>query len=189
MFNEVYDLEDAIKALELERILFERIDGHSGSILDSDTFYTNAFEVMAINLDAEVIGLEHTDSTLYKFNFPELHTFYTLCKEYSKVNRINFRKNPYVKAAGKFVDDTFRHSGADSFAWNLWVPPKLVKKRAYTVIVETGTYFDDYIEIIDTLYEIKDYYAKQIEALKKELHGNAKIIKLPATDTKERRAA
>ena len=93
------------------------------------------------------------------------------------------------KAAEKFVDSTFRSSDARDFAWNLWVPPKLVKKRAYTVIVETGTYFEDYIEILKDIYSIKEYYASQCKALKNELYGKPKIIQMSAVTKEERKAA
>lgn len=190
MFNEIYDIEGILKSLELERILFAHDKEHTGSILDSDYYYTNTYEVMTVNFDAEVVGLADTDSIIYKFYFPELSSFYTLCKEHSRREKINFKKDPYVKAAEKFVTDAFHSSGADNFAWNLWVPPKLIKKRAYTVIVETGTYFDSYIEIIETLYEIREYYTRQCEILREELYGTkAEVLKMPITSTSERKAA
>lgn len=39
MFEIVFDLEDTINLLELERILFERKEGHTGCFLDSEEFY------------------------------------------------------------------------------------------------------------------------------------------------------
>ena len=188
MFETVFDLEDTINLLELERILFERKEGHTGCFLDSEEFYVYAQDALT-ELAAEVVYLEITDSTLYKFCFPELHNFYTLCKEHSKRNHITFRKDPYVKAAEEYVADAFCCTESPNFAWNLWVPPKLVKKRAYTVIVETGMEFMEYAEILETLYDIKEHYAGLITALKKELSDRSNIIPLPVAVGKERKAA
>lgn len=188
MFETVFDLEDTVNLLELERILFERKEGHAGRFLDGEEFYVYAQDALT-ELAAEVVYLEITDSTLYKFCFPELHNFYTLCKEHSKRNHISFRKDPYVKAAEEYVADAFRCTESPNFAWNLWVPPKLVKKRAYTVIVETGMYFMEYAEMIETLYDIKEHYAGLITALKKELSDRSNIIPLPVAVGKERKAA
>ena len=42
MFETVFDLEDTVNLLELERILFERKEGHAGRFLDGEEFYVYA---------------------------------------------------------------------------------------------------------------------------------------------------
>ena len=98
MFREICNLEDVIRAVALERILFEHIPEYGGDFIDGDQFYFQANEIV-LTLAQFGYYLDHTESTLYFFKFDEMDTFYNLCKEHSRRNKVNFKKDPYVKAA------------------------------------------------------------------------------------------
>ena len=66
MFETVFDLEDTINLLELERILFERKEGHAGRFLDGEEFYVYAQDTLT-ELAAEAVYLEITESMLYRY--------------------------------------------------------------------------------------------------------------------------
>ena len=76
-----------------------------------------------------------------------------------------------------------------NIAWNLWIPKKIVKKKRYIFLVETGCYFEQHIELLDTLYEVRDYYDQKSRELDEELHGKPKVIKLPKVRKETRKAA
>ena len=106
--------------------------------------------------------------------------FYDLCREHSKRNKINFKKNPYVIAAEEYIRNSVNETCARNFAWNLWVPRKIVKKKRYIFLIETGCYFDDYVDMLELLYDIRSYYEEQSKILEKELSKKSKAIRLQA---------
>lgn len=191
MFKEIYGIEDVIRLLYLDKLLFENEDGYSGLNLDGEYFYTTAWETL-MNLAYEYVEFEMTESVMYKFQFPEMYTFYNLCKEHSKQNNIKFKKNPYVKAAEKHIDDVLYSSNAQNFVWNLWTPRKEINKRTYILMLELGMYFEDYLEIIEALFNIRNYYSEQIKKLKEELYESKIRMNIPNTNsdkTEERKTA
>lgn len=191
MFREICNLEDVIRAVALERILFEYIPDYGGDFIDGDQFYFQANEIV-LALAQFGYYLDHTESTLYFFRFDEMDMFYDLCKEHSRRNKVNFKKDPYVKAAHDFVMDTIRHSGMENIAWAYWIPPKLYKGRQHRILIETGCYFMEWLEMVETIFAIQSYFKRKVEELKLELYPKQKVITFPvpiAADTEERKAA
>ena len=191
MFREICNFEDAIRAVALERILFENIQDYSGDYIDGEQFYFQAIEIV-LALAQFGYYLDHTESTLYFFRFDEMDEFYDLCKEHSHRNRINFKKDPYVKAAKEYVMDTIRHSGMENIAWAYWIPRKLIKGRQHRFLIETGCYFMEWLEMVETLFEIRAYFKSKVEELEAELYPKQKVLVLPvpiAAEAEERKAA
>ena len=188
MFNEIDNLEGILESLKLEVILFLNEDNHDGTFLNGDDWYIDAWEKM-MSLADESIELEAYQSVLHKFSFPSMRRFYELCREYSKVKHISFKKNPYVREAFDSVKNAIYSSNAENFAWNLWIPKKIVKKKRDILLIETGCYFEEYLDMLELLYEIRDYYEEQSNRLYDELYGKSKIIKLPEVKKETRKAA
>ena len=191
MFEEIYGLEDIIQTIALEKLFFDYKEDYAGGIIDGDNFYIIASETV-YDLCDHVEYLDYTDSTLYFFSFPEMRKFYKLCKEHCSKHHIKFQKSPYIKGAMDFVTDSIRCSGMRNFAWNYWIPPKLKKKRQHQFLLETGCYFQEWIEMIAALFEIRQYFREKCEELQKELTPKLTIVKpkkAPASDTEERKAA
>ena len=94
-----------------------------------------------------------------------------------------------MTAAEEYVRTAIYDSPAENFAWNLWIPKKIIKKKRYIFLIETGCYFDDYVDMLNLLYEIRDYYDVKSKELEKELSNKAKIIKLPTPKKETRKAA
>ena len=69
------------------------------------------------------------------------------------------------------------------------IPRKIIKKKRYMFIVETGCYFEQHIELLDTLFEIRDYYDQKSRELYEELYGKPKVIKLTEAQQEMRKAA
>lgn len=188
MFNNIPNLEGFLESLRLEEVLFRNDANHTGNFLNSEDYYCQAWEEVAA-LSDEYVEIDWTNSVLYKFSFPGMIKFYDLCKEHSRLNKINFKKNPYVTAAEDYVRTAIDNAYVRNIAWNLWIPKKIVKKKRYIFLVETGCYFEQYIELLDTLYEVRDYYDQKSRELDEELHGKPKVIKLPKTGKEMRKAA
>lgn len=188
MFNDIDNFEGLLESLRLERVLFKNESTHDGNFLNADDYYIEAWEHLS-DLSDESVGLDWTDSTFYKFSFPGMVKFYDLCKVHSRINKINFKKNPYVIAAEEYVRSAIYDSPAENFAWNLWIPRKIIKKKRYIFLIETGCYFNDYVDMLNLLYEIRDYYDTKSKKLETELYGKPKVIKLPKVAKETRKAA
>ena len=188
MFNDIPYLEGFLESLRLEEVLFRNDPNHTGNFLNPEDYYSQAWEEVA-NLASEHVELDWTCSVLYKLSFPGMVKFYELCKEHSRINKINFRKNPHVIDAENRINNIIRTSYIQNIAWNLWIPRKIVKKKRYIFLVETGCYFEQHIELLDILFEVRDYYDRKAKELDEELHGKLKVIKLPKVQKETRKAA
>lgn len=191
MFEEIYGLEDIIQTIALEKVFFDYKEKYKGGIIDGEQFYETAIETVYDMCD-HVENLDYTDSTLYFFSFSEMNKFYKLCKEHSRRNQIKFQKNPYNKAAMDFVSAAIQCSGMQNYAWNYWIPPKLVKKRKHQFLIETGCFFQEWIEMIATLFEIRQYFREKCEEIQKELSQALIVVKSKkalAAHYEERKAA
>lgn len=189
MFNEILDFEGYLESLKLDKILSEHDKDFTGDYLNNGDYYSNAWETV-VNLASEWVELEKTCSTLYKFCFPEMIRFYELCREHSKIMGINFKKNPFVLNAMKKVAEIMRYSSMDNyyFDWNIWVPKKVRPKHNYTFIIETSMDFFSHIEMVETVYEVKEYYAEALRTIEKALEIKPKIVKMSEVN-KEVKAA
>lgn len=191
MFQEIYNFEDVIRAVVLERILFENIPDYGGDFIDADQFYLQANEII-LTMAQTGCYLEYTESTLYFYKFDEMDEFYDLCKEHSRRSKVNFKKDPYVKAAYAFVMDTIQHSGMENIAWAYWIPRKLCKGRQHRFLIETGCFFMEWLEMVQVLFEIRSYFKDKVKELRAELYSKQTILTFPvpiAADTTERKAA
>lgn len=188
MFEEINNIEGILESLRLEEVLYRNEPTHNGNFLDADDYYIQAWETLH-ELADEQFEVDYTDSLLYKFGFPSMIKFYNLCREHSERNKINFKKNPYVTAAEEYIRNTVNETSARNFAWNLWVPKKIVKKKRYIFLIETGCYFDDYVDMLDLLYDVRDYYEEQSRILEKELSKESKVIQLSIPKKETRKAA
>ena len=191
MFHEINCFEDVIRSIALERTLFQFVEGYQGDFLDGEMFYQEALEI-TYSIAQEVIYLDYTDSHLYFFRFDEMDEFYELCKEHSRRYRVKFKKDPYVKDAENNVFGIMGCSGVENAAVNYWVPPELKKKRQHRFVIELGCYFYEWMDMIQAVCEIREYFRKKVAELKAELYPAPKVLVLPtpvAATTEERKAA
>ncbi len=188
MFNDIDNFEGFLESLRLEEVLFRNEPNHNGNFLNPEDYYCQAWEALA-DLSDEYVELDWTNSILYKFTFPGMVKFYDLCKEYGRNNKISFKKNPYVIEAEDFISDVINNSYVQNFAWNLWLPKKIIKKKRYVFLIETGCYFEQHTEMLALIYEVRDYYDRKSKELDEELHGKPKIITLPKVRKETRKAA
>lgn len=188
MFREICKFEDVISSIALERIIFTYNKGYEGNYIDGDSLYQNAVEIV-YSFAREGVFIEYTESTMFFFQFPEMDEFYDLCKEHSRRNQINFLKDPYITAAKKFVLGAIENSGMYNISEAYWIPPKLRKKRYHQFLIELGCLFNEWVELVGALFEIRAYFAEKVGKLKAELYPKPQILVLPAVETDERKAA
>ena len=191
MFEEIYGLEDIIQSIALEKIFFDYEEDYTGGVIDGDRFYETALETV-YDMSEHVEFMDYTESTLYFFSFPEMRQFYKLCQEHSRKNRVKFKKNPYIQNAMDFVENNIRYSGMQNIAWNYWMPSKLVKKKQHQFLIETGMYFQEWVEMIATLFEIRQYFREKCKELQLELYPPLTLVKpkvISTVQTEERKAA
>ena len=191
MFHEISSFEDVIRAIALERTLFQFVKGYTGDFIDGESFYQEATE-LTYSIAQEVVYMEYTDSHLFFFRFDEMDEFYELCKEHSRRNRVKFKKDPYIIDAENQVLGIIGCSGVENAAWNYWIPPELKRKRQHRFLIELGCYFYEWVELIQAVFEIRQYFAKKVTELKAELYPTPKVLVLPTPVTtvpEERKAA
>ena len=191
MFHEISSFEDVIRAIALERTLFQYIEGYDGDFIDGEFFYQQALE-LTLTIAQEVIYLDYTDSHLYFFRFEAMDEFYELCKEHSRRNRVKFKKDPYIIDAENHVLGIIGCSGVENAAWNYWIPPELKRKRQHRFLIELGCYFYEWVELIQAVFEIREYFITKVKELKAELYPAPKVLVLPTPVTtvpEERKAA
>ena len=191
MFHEISSCEDVIRAIALERTLFQFVKGYTGDFIDGESFYQEATE-LTYSIAQEVVYMEYTDSHLFFFRFDEMDEFYELCKEHSRRNRVKFKKDPYIIDAENHVLGIIGCSGVENAAWNYWIPPELNRKRQHRFLIELGCYFYEWVELIQAVFEIRQYFAKKVTELKAELYPTPKVLVLPTpvpTVPEERKAA
>ncbi len=185
MFETIGEWEDSLKLLELEAVFVEHGEPKKGYELKNEEYWNTVYTEFS-EIANDFVYKEEYDSTIYFFRFPQLHEFYTLCKLLCRKEGVNFRKSVYATEAENFVRQTLLSLNGYCFGWNLWVPKKLVKKRAYTFLVEIGCEFYDYLEMIDAVLTVREYYTEKCEELRKLL-GKPKTVKMK--NGKERKAA
>lgn len=191
MFEEIYGLEEIIQMIALEKLFYDYDESYTGGVINGDNFFETAVETV-YELCDHVEFPDYTESTLHFFSFPEMRRFYSLCKEHSKKKHIKFQKNPYIKDAMDFVTAAIECSGMRNVAWNYWIPPKLVKKRQHQFLIETGMYFQEWIELIAILFEIRQYFREKCEELRQTLYPALTLVKpteTPLAKIAERKAA
>lgn len=188
-----FDLSYSLGVLAIEKILYDCLGEIVGIEIDGDYI----FETLLYALDLVSNRYHHSFNEynaedITKIQFPSMVEFYELCQEYGRKHRISFKENPYVKDAEDYVDSEMRSIGSYSIGWSLFTPKIISEKRWPCLVIFTDDYFEQPVYLIEALCNIRDYFIRSTEKLKKELENHkAQIIQIKSNpiSISERNAA
>lgn len=174
------ELNYSLGVLAIEKILYDYLGEIVGIEIDGDYIFETllyAFDLVS-NRHHHSYN-EYSDVEITKIQFPAMQEFYNLCREYGRKHRISFEKNPYIKDTENYVDSEMRSIGSYSIGWSLFTPKKITDKKWPCLVIFTDNEFYQPVYLIEALCNIRDYYIKSVEKLKKELEEHkAQIIQI-----------
>lgn len=181
---------DAIQQLYIQKIVHESIGKTTSDSIDGDGMYSEALEAIGMcSPTVETWYNEDYDSVLYKITFEKMHEFFELCRKQAAQQKISIKSHPLVIKTYKEIDKRMYYTNSYCISWNLYVPQKLNKKKCYCLLFELSCEYYNYVELVDCLYSIRDYFINAEKELREELEP-PKIIKMPKKrKAKTRRAA
>ena len=187
-----YDFSSYLDMLLLHKSVYDSIGSVTGDTLCPDYIYEEYFCAIQ-NVCSDVYWFEpelYEGNTVFLFPYDNFSTFYSLCHIHSRQAGVNFKKDPFVIEAEEAVDSILNGIQDYSFAWRLNVPKKIVKKKSYYLLIETTYDFFRHSELVQALYEIRNFYLDAERRLRKELQ----VLQMPKREksrkaTSERRAA
>lgn len=181
-----YDVYDIIGQLSIKKRVYDSTGFDMGGDLDGECMYEDALNAIGIVADKiEYAYLEDYDNTLHKFYFDQMYEFFELCRKLARQKGIAFRNEPHVIDAIECIESELGDIPDYSIGWNIFVPKKLNGNKTYSVLIELGCEFTSFIELVEALYNIRDYFISQEKMLRKELE-KPKIVPLPKSKSKRK---
>lgn len=187
------EMDNALGLLSIEKIQFDHLGTVNGDTLDADFLYDAVFE--AIDQICDVTDSGYNDdwnNNILKLVFPRMHNFYAMCREQCKGERRAFANSRYVIDAQSFIYREIGEINDYNIEARLITPKKQTEKKYCCLLIELGCEFYQYVELVETLHNIRKYYLDAEKKLREELYGiteTKKVLLLPAPNPKIGRAA
>lgn len=200
IFNDkLNSIDDLIAILSIQKIVYDETGESSDDDLDSDylpdVYYSALWQ---LNEGNENETFEYQcDDYGEKFVFPHMYEYYDLCREYGRLKKVKFRKNPYVTKAKDYMISEMQSINSYCFDFAIFAPKKNVKKKYPCLFIVQTAEFWQPVQFIDALYNIRSFFKTETISLKKEIAKEkrklkkAKIIQLNPNNqkSKEKKAA
>lgn len=175
-----YDVFDIIQQLYIHKTVYDSTGFDMGTV-DGDCMFSDALD--AIGMVADIIEdsyNEDYDSTFYKIHFDRMYEYFELCRKLARQKGIAFHNEPRVEEAKRFIDSELGDVPDYSIGWNIFIPKKLNgnEKKTYSVLIELGCEFYNYVPLVDSLFNIRDFFYQKEKELRTEME-TPKIISLP----------
>lgn len=182
-----YDVYDIIGQLYIHKIVYDSTGLEIGGGIDGDCMFSDALDAIGMVADkVEYFYNEDNDSNLNKIYFDQMYEYFELCRKLARQKGIAFENEPCVRQAKRFIERELQDVRDYSIGWNIFIPKKLTGNKTYSVLIELGCEFYSYVPLVDSLYNIRDYFIEHEKELRAELE-KPKIIQLPKS--KQRRKA
>lgn len=183
-----YEVFDIIQQLYIHKTVYDSTGYDMGS-LDVDNMYSDALEaIWKVTDDIEESYIDDYDSNLYKFHFDRMHEYFELCRKLARQKGIAFQNEPRVEEAKRFIESELLDVPDYSIGWNVFIPNKLGGNKAYCVLVELGCEFYSYVPLVDSLYNIRDFFYEKEQELRAELETPT-VIQMPKPKPNVKRRA
>ena len=155
--------------------------GFEMSTVEADCMFSDALDAIGMVADIfENSYNEDHDSTIYKFHFDRIYEYFELCRKLARQKGIAFHREPRVEEARKFINNELGDVPDYSIDWAVFIPKKLNsnEKKTYSVLIELGCEFYSYVPLVDSLYNIRDFFYEKEKELRAEME-NPKVLPLP----------
>lgn len=183
-----YEVFDIIQQLYIHKTVYDSIGRNIGPV-DGDNMFSDALDAIGMVADTiEESYVEDYDSNLYKFHFDRMHEYFELCRKLAKKKGIAFQNEPRVDEAKRFIHSELYGIADYSIGWNVFIPNKLGGNKAYCVLVELGCEFYSYVPLVDSLYNIRDFFYEKEQELRAELEKQT-VIQMPKPKPNVKRRA
>lgn len=184
-------MEYVMGVLMIEKIVYDHTGKHNSMPLDSDAFPETYYEALSSISDKQEMGSdERWDCYVTKICFPDMPRYYQLCKEYGRKHQLSLKNNPYFKDAKDFVDIEMNSINSFCIDHKLCTPKKETAKRYSCLIVFTTIDFNQEVQEIEALYNIRKFYSEGVSKLEKELGlTKSNIVEFPVIKTERSVAA
>lgn len=184
--DKINSIDDLIAMLSIQKIVYDHTGNSSDENLDGDflpdVYYSALWQ---LNEEKENETFEYQcDDYGEKFVFPHMNEYYDLCREYGRLKKIKFRKNPYVTKAKKYMISEMQSIYSYCIDYMVFAPKKNVKKKYPCLFVVQTAEFWQPVQFIDALYNIRSFFETETIKLKKLIvkekraMNKAKIIQL-----------
>lgn len=136
--------------------------------VDEDLHWQMQYEALDYITD-NVKSKYYEDTYLQKqYYFDTAMTeYYRLCQTYNVRFKTTAENNPYVKKAGGYVNEMME-TVYDGFGYELQTKTNHSWSCRLVVYIN-NEYFCEYIEMVEALLEIFDFYKREVENLRAEL--------------------
>lgn len=175
-------IDDALGVLSIEKIRYDHTGACNGMLLDSDILWEAYYDALGdVTPEFDCGSVDDWETYVHKFCFPDMREYYRLCREYGKKHKVSFKRNRFVKEAEAFVH--YEMSGIESYSidWMLFAPKSETPKRWPCLAVFTSAEFYQPVPLVESLYNIRSYYADAVKRLKAEMEQQeTKLVSLPA---------
>lgn len=142
---------------------------HMAPMVDPDSYWEAIMEALGAVAD-EMWGdyLENWDAEKYYLSTYDMNEYYRLCREYSCRHGIKLADNPYMKKAHEYVQNCLCCYGYLDYTL---LTKSNHKWASGIVFVDQYSYNtpDHYLELIEALMQVFDFYTRELRVLKKEL--------------------
>ena len=192
-----YDVFDIIQQLFIHKTVYDSTGFDMGTV-EAECMFSDALDAIGMVADTiEDSYIEDHDSTIYKFHFDRMYEYFELCRKLARQKGIAFHNEPWVEEARRFINNELGDVPDYSIDWAVFIPKKLNRneKKTYSVLIELGCEFYAYVQLVDSLYNIRDFFYEKEKELRAETE-KPKVLPLPKpkpkTQTKsnpQRRAA
>lgn len=150
----------------------------TGWSIEEDTWWSLTYE--ALNCVCGAIWMDGNEDYMqqkYYFSDPDMMEYYRHCREYCNLFGVKLKDNPYMKKAEKFVYDMLCLD-TDDYGYTLHT--KINHKWASGIVFVYGDYFNGYIELVEALLLIFDFYKNELAELKSVLEAQKNNIEKEA---------
>lgn len=181
-----YDVYDIIGQLFIHKTVYDSTGCDMGGSVDGDCMFSDALDAIGMVADKiEYSYVEDYDSTIHKIYFDQMYEYFELCRKLARQKGIAFENEPFVQQAKRFIEQELQDVPDYSIGWNIFIPKKLTGNKTYSVLIELGCEFYSYVPLVDSLYNIRDYFIEHEKELRAELE-KPKIIQLPKSKPKRK---
>ncbi len=191
MFNYSSDNNPyTIDILYLQKLIFDNTGLDMGIDLDSDCISEVYYSALLSIVPDGPVCFEKSDDQGYKYCYPYMEQYFALCREYGKRHQIGFKNNPYVKEAVEFINHQMYGVGSYAMDWAMYAPKKITAKHYPCLILLLGPEFWMPVDLVDSLFNIRRFFAEKTPALetlvlKEQKQHKVSIIPSPTLERRE----
>ena len=181
--------EDVIGTLAIVKLVYDETGIRMNTQLNEYSLCETYFEALDYAGDREESADDYYGGYIDKYSFKFMPRYYELCKEYGRMNKVKFSKNPFVLEAARLVNSEM--NGVDSYciSWSLFTPKRIEKKKYPCLAIFLDPEFFQPVQLVEALCNIRAFYREGVIKLEKAIKAQKNNIIVMPDRTAERKIA